>query len=111
MTLNASASASASATATFAKPLCPRPRCKTLVKKPFLLCSSRLVFITNSRSKANSKTLTTKPNKLKFRLSTCRASTSSFNSVQLPQQQDEEDDPESTRLFEVAVSLVHFPFQ
>ncbi|GMP25386.1 hypothetical protein CsSME_00002280 [Camellia sinensis var. sinensis] len=100
MTLNASASASASATATFAKPLCPRPRCKTLVKKPFLLCSSRLVFITNSRSKANSKTLTTKPNKLKFRLSTCRASTSSFNSVQLPQQQDEEDDPESTRLFE-----------
>ncbi|CAL5368044.1 unnamed protein product [Camellia sinensis] len=98
MTLNASASASASST--FAKPLCPRPRCKTLVKKPFLLCSSRLVFITNSRSKANSKTLTTKPNKLKFRLSTCGASTSSFNSVQLPQQQDEEDDPESTRLFE-----------
>ncbi|KAF5958941.1 hypothetical protein HYC85_000150 [Camellia sinensis] len=94
MTLNASASA------TFAKPLCPRPRCKTLVKKPFLLCSSRLVFITNSRSKANSKTLTAKPNKLKFRLSTCRASTSSFNSVQLPQQQDEEDDPESTQLFE-----------
>ncbi|CAL5368040.1 unnamed protein product [Camellia sinensis] len=94
MTLNASASASA----TFAKPLCPC--CKTLVKQ-FLLSSSRHVFITNSHSMSNSTTLTAKPNKLKFRVSTCRVSTSSLSSVQLQQQEEyEEDDSESTQLFE-----------
>ncbi|THG08931.1 hypothetical protein TEA_003506 [Camellia sinensis var. sinensis] len=99
MTLNASASASASATATFAKPLCP-PCCKTLVKQ-FLLSSSRHVFITNSHSMSNSTTLTAKPNKLKFRVSTCRVSTSSLSSVQLQQQEEyEEDDSQSTQLFE-----------
>ncbi|CAL5323570.1 unnamed protein product [Camellia sinensis] len=97
MTLNASATATA--TAAFAKPLCP-PCCKILVKQ-FLLSSSRHVFITNSHSMSNSTTLTAKPNKLKFRVSTCRVSTSSLSSVQLQQQEEyEEDDSQSTQLFE-----------
>ncbi|KAL7254604.1 hypothetical protein ACSBR1_008877 [Camellia fascicularis] len=89
----------ASASATFANPLCP-PCCKTLVKQ-FLSSSSRHVFITNSHSMSNATTLTAKPNKLKFRVSTCRVSTSSLSSVRLQQQEEhEEDDSESTQLFE-----------